>query len=279
MDGCSAVFHLAGMVSRDPKDAEALFKAHVHGTRAVLTAARSAGVRKVIYASTSGTIGISATDSIATEDDDAPVSWIQRFPYYRAKWIAEKEAIAANSSAMQVVSVNPSLLLGPGDVLGSSTDDVRRFMDRAIPATPRGGIAFVDARDAAEGLVLALELGVGGTRYLLNGTNMSVAHFFAKLSRISGIDAPVLMLPKSVALAKAGNDLFSKAVRAVGGEPPVDSASVEMGQLYWYVSAEKAERELRWTARDPMQTLSDTVHDIRRVATRATKPVPAHSAK
>lgn len=268
-EGCTAVYHLAGMVSRDPKDAEALFRAHVLGTRSVLKAARSQGVKTFVHASTSGTIGISETDTIATEQDEAPVAWIQRFPYYRAKWIAEKEALAANTADFKVVVVNPSLLLGPGDVLGSSTDDVRRFLDRAIPATPRGGVAFVDARDAAEGLVLAGEKGIAANRYLLNAANLSVANFFAKLSRISTVPAPVLALPKSVTLAKVGSDLFSRAVRAVGGEPPVDAASVEMGQLFWYVSAEKAERELEWSARDPMETLTDTIHDIRRPAARS----------
>jgi dihydroflavonol-4-reductase len=255
------------MVSRDPKDAEALFRSHVHGTRAVLAAARTNGVKRVLYASTSGTIAIADTDTVATELSPAPVRWIQRFPYYRAKWIAEKEALAANDSTLEVVCVNPSLLLGPGDVLGSSTDDVRRFLDRAIPATPRGGVAFVDARDAAEGAVLAFEKGIAGQRYLLNAANMTVEQFFAKLSRVAAVAAPVVKLPRSVALAKAGNELFSRVVRAVGGEPPVDSASVEMGQLFWYASAERAERELQWTSRDPMQTLSDTVRDMRTVAT------------
>jgi dihydroflavonol-4-reductase len=263
MAGVEAVVHLAGMVSRRPEDAEELYRAHVLGTRAVLTAARATGARKVVYASTSGTVGISDEPRVATERDDAPVRWLSRFGYYRAKWLAEKEALAASGPGFEVASVNPSLLLGPGDAYGSSTDDVRKFLDRSIPAAPRGGIAFVDARDAAESVALALDRGRGGERYLINAANMTVRDFFGRLERISGVRGPTLGLPKSRMAALAGNAVFSRAVKAIGGEPPVDAASVEMGQLFWYVSSEKAERELGWSARDPNETLADTVRDLR----------------
>ncbi len=263
LEGVDAVFHLAGMVSRKPEDAEQLFHAHVHGTRAVLTAAKHAGVKRFILASTSGTVAISDTASIATETDDAPVRWLSKMPYYRAKWLAEKESLAASAPGFDVISVNPSLLLGPGDAFGSSTDDVRKFLDRSIPAVPRGGVAFVDARDAAEALALAFEKGRGGQRYLINAVNMSVEDFFARLSRISGVSGPKLMLPKSREAARWSAELFSKAVRIIGGDPPVDAESVEMGQLFWYASSEKAERELGWSSRDPNETLADTVRDLR----------------
>lgn len=269
MEGVGAVFHLAGMVSRDPSDADALYRAHVLGTRAVIEAARAAKVKRFVYASTSGTVGISDEPTLATEQDDPPVRWLSRFGYYRAKWLAEKEALAANSATLEVVSVNPSLLLGPGDAFGSSTDDVRKFLDRAIPATPRGGIAFVDARDAAEAMVLAFERGRPGERYLINGANMSVRSFFARLARASGVEAPALSLPKSREVARLSTAVFARMVRAIGGESPVDPASVEMGQLFWYVSADKAERELGWAPRDPQQTLLDTIRDLRGERTHA----------
>jgi dihydroflavonol-4-reductase len=77
------------------------------------------------------------------------------------------------------------------------------------------------------------------------------------------VSAPRLPLPRSREVAKLSTQLFSKAVRAIGGDPPVDEESVEMGQLFWYASSEKAERELGWSARDPNDTLADTVRDLR----------------
>ena len=69
-------------------------------------------------------------------------------------------------------------------------------------------------------------------------------------------------MPRSRPLAIGVNRLFSKAVRAIGGEPPVDEVSVEMAQYFWYCTAAKAERELGFTARDPGETLRETIDDL-----------------
>lgn len=262
--GVSGVFHCAGRVSRAaPKDAGALHQLHVVGTRNVLDAARAAGARRVVVASTSGTIGISErADVVADEDSPTPHDLIALFPYYRSKLYQEQESLAANDDSLEVVVVNPSLLLGPGDVHGSSTHDVWLFMTRAIPATPSGGVAYVDARDAAAGMALAMAKGKPGRRYLLNASNVTVREFFARLSRLSGVAAPAFALPRSRRFATAATSVLSRAVSIIGGELAVDAASVEMGQLYWYVSATRAERELGFSPRDPNVTLADTIRDL-----------------
>jgi dihydroflavonol-4-reductase len=56
--------------------------------------------------------------------------------------------------------------------------------------------------------------------------------------------------------------LYAKAVRAVGGEPPISEETAELAQYFWYCDASRAERELGFTARDPGETLRDTIHDL-----------------
>jgi dihydroflavonol-4-reductase len=225
----------------------------------------------VVVASTSGTIGISERpDFVATEDSPTPHDLIARFPYYRTKLYQEQESLAANDDDLAVVVVNPSLLLGPGDVHGSSTRDVWLFLTRAIPATPSGGMAYVDARDAAAGMALAMEHGKPGRRYLLNGSNVSVREFFARLSRLSGVATPAFSLPSSRRVATAATSILSRAVSMIGGELAVDVPTVEMGQLFWYVDSSRAERELGFSTRDPNVTLADTIADL---GARRAKPV------
>jgi dihydroflavonol-4-reductase len=261
--GCEGAFLATGKVSRDRDAGEELHRAHVLGTRNALAGLRSAGVRRVVLASTSGTIAVSGdSQQIADENARVPLELLAMWPYYRSKLYGEREALAANTADFEVVLVNPSLLLGPGDMRESSTGDVRRFLQRAIPAIPGGGIAFVDVRDAARGMALAFERGRAGERYILNAKNMTVAAFFQRLERIGGVKAPALRMPRSRPLAIGMNRLFSKAVRAIGGEPPVDEVSVEMAQYFWYCSAAKAERELGFTARDPGETLRETIADL-----------------
>lgn len=261
--GCDGAFLATGKVSRDRDAGEELHRAHVLATRSALAGLRSAGVRRVVVASTSGTVAVSGNaEQIADESSHVPLSLVAMWPYYRSKLYAEREALEANCAELEVVLVNPSLLLGPGDLRESSTGDVRRFLERAIPAIPGGGLAFVDVRDAAQGMWLAFERGRAGERYILNAKNMTVAAFFQRLSRIAGVKAPALHMPRSRPLAIGVNRVFSAALRAIGGEPPVDEVSVEMAQYYWYCSSSKAERELGFSARDPGETLRETVADL-----------------
>lgn len=262
--GADAAFLVTGRVSRDRDDAEALHRDNVVGTETALRALRAAGVKRVVVASTSGTLAVSRdAERVADESCRAPLEIIARWPYYRTKLYAERAALEANRPGeLEVVVVNPSLLLGPGDLRESSTGDVRLFLERSIPAVPAGGMAFVDVRDAALGLLQALERGRAGERYLLNGKNMTIAAFFQRLERVSGVKAPLLRMPGSRPIALGLNHVFSKAVEAIGGRAPVDEVSVEMAQYFWYCSAEKAERELGFAARDPGETIRDTVDDL-----------------
>jgi dihydroflavonol-4-reductase len=57
--------------------------------------------------------------------------------------------------------------------------------------------------------------------------------------------------------------LWESVVRATGRRPSLDAASVEMGQLFWYCDATKAQETLGFSPRDPQETLADTVRDLR----------------
>jgi dihydroflavonol-4-reductase len=202
-------------------------------------------------------------DHIATESDETPIGLINRWPYYRAKLFAEREALAMNSASFEVVSINPTLLLGPGDTNRSSTEDVALFLERKVPAIPPGGMSFVDARDAAEALVLAMEKGTPGARYLIGGCNLTLREFFERLERASGVKGPKIPVPRSPTVASVGVKLFSKLLDKVNVEMPLPPQRLDMSQFFWYLDASKAERELGWTPRDPSQTILDTIRDLR----------------
>jgi len=262
--GCDGVFHCAGTVSRDPGDAEMLYRVHVEGTKTVLDACKASGVRRVVVASSSGTVAVGEDDDhVGTEDDPAPIGLISRWPYYRAKLFAERAALERSGDGFEVVCVNPSLLLGPGDLRGSSTEDVRLLLEGRVPAVPVGGLSFVDARDAADAMRLAMDRGRAGERYLIGACNLTVRDFFARLARISGVAAPWLPMPRSREVARAGAEILGRVRARVGWQAGPDPAAVEMAQCFWYVDSGKAERELGWIARDPNGTLYDTVEDLR----------------
>lgn len=270
MAGCEGIYHLAGLVSRRPEDGQKMMRLHVDGTRHLLQAAVAAGVRRVVLASSSGTVAVSEEpEPIPDETWPYATRLVGGWPYYLSKIYQEKLAFEhgqghGHKAGIEVVAVNPSLLLGPGDYRMSSTGDVARFLRREIPAVPSGGVNFVDVRDAARATAVAMRKGRAGERYLLGGPNWSCAEFFGRLERASKVRGPWLRVPRRVSRAGAVvlEELYKKAGR---GEPPVDRISVEMGEVYWYCDSSKAERELGFTMRDPAETLDDTIRFLRRL--------------
>lgn len=258
LDGVGAVVHLAGQVDFDPAEPAAMYDLHVQGTRRLLEACAGAGVKRVVLASSSGTIAVSREERVATEADPYPISIVGGWPYYLSKIYQERTALRFwQDTGLPVVVLNPSLLLGPGDERLSSTDVVFKFKERRIPAMPTGGLSFVDVRDAARAFVAALERGRPGERYLLGGANMTFRELFGRLERLTGVAAPRVTLPSALNLA--GSRLLEKVHAWRGTETPLDPRSVEMGEHFWYCDSRKAREELGFTARDPQETLFDTV--------------------
>lgn len=259
----SAIFHLAGKVSRDNSDAVAMNRIHLEGTRLLCEAAQEAGVSIMILASSSGTIAVSEDQQIFDETFPQPVDVISRWAYYASKYYQERAALENfNAEGQRLVILNPSLLLGPDDERLSSTKPVLDFLARKIPYSPGGGLSFVDVRDAAAAFISALEKGRHQEKYLLGAANMAFADFFGRLERLSGVSAPMLKVPKK--LAMAGSSLISSVYGNWGKASPVAPNEVEQAEHFWYFDSSKAEEELGFAPRDPQETLQDTITYLRR---------------
>jgi dihydroflavonol-4-reductase len=262
VEDCEVIYHLAGFVSREREDSQRMMRLHVDGTRRVLEAAKEAGVRRVVVASTSGTIAVSKEPMPLDETAPYPIELVGGWPYYLSKIYQEKLALDLGQRlGLEIVVVNPSLLLGPGDARSSSTGDVRRFLRRELPVIPKGGLNFVDARDVAVATRSAAFKGQRGDRYLLGGPNWSCEEFFGRLERVSKVRRPLWRLPEKIQLG--GATLIEHAYKTLGRIAPFDRASVEMGQLFWYCDSSKAAQELDFVIRDPGETLDETVRDVR----------------
>lgn len=258
----SAIYHLAGKVSRDNDDAAAMNRVHLEGTRLLCEAAKEAGVPTLILASSSGTIAVSEDEQVVDETYPQPVDVLARWAYYASKYYQERAAIAGfDGDGRRLVIMNPSLLLGPGDERLSSTKPVLDFLARKIPYTPSGGLNFVDVRDAAAAFIHALDKGGHQEKYLLGSENMTFAQFFGRLERLSGVSAPMLKVPKAVAMA--GSTFISSIYRNWGKPSPVAPNEVEQAECFWYFDSSKAKEELGFEPRDPQETLNDTISYIR----------------
>ncbi|MDQ6785737.1 MAG: NAD-dependent epimerase/dehydratase family protein [Acidobacteriota bacterium] len=257
-----AIYHLAGKVSRDNEDAAQMNKIHVEGTRILCEAAKESGVKTLILASSSGTIAVGEAEEILDETYPTPLEIISRWAYYASKFYQEKTALENfDGKGLKLVILNPSLLLGTDDERLSSTKPVLDFLARKIPYTPSGGLSFVDVRDAATAFINALENGKHQEKYLLGAANMTFAEFFGRLERLSKVSAPMLRVPKK--LAVAGSNFIDSVFKNWNRTSPVQPKEVEQAEYFWYFTSQKAEDELNFNPREPNETLQNTISYLR----------------
>ena len=263
VEGIKDIYHLAGKVSLERDEAREMYAVHVEGTRLLSEAAREAGVKTIVLASTSGTIAVTEKGELVPDETfPPPLDLISRWPYYASKSYQEMAALERfNGKGLRLVIVNPSLLLGPGDDRLSSTKVILDFMARKISAVPGGGLSFVDVRDAARAFQVAMKKGRHSERYLLGAANWTFTKLFGRLERLTKVSAPKLALPSK--LMVTGSQLVDALFKQWNFASPVEPGAIEMAQYFWYVNCNKAARELAFKPRDPGETLQDTVVYLR----------------
>jgi dihydroflavonol-4-reductase len=241
VSGCGLVFHVAADYRLWAPDPGELYRSNVDGTRNLLSAARSAGVERVVYTSTVGCIGVPHG---AEGDENCPVSLEDMSgTYKRSKFLAEKAALKFAASGLPVVAVNPTAPIGDHDFKPTPTGKIiLDFLKGAMPAFIDTGLNLVDVKDVALGNLLACERGRPGERYILGCENVTLAQILQRLAKITGRPAPTVKLPYFVAYA-AG--VASTGWARITGKPPMAPLdAVRMAKKKMWVSVGKARREL-----------------------------------
>ena len=207
MRGCEIVYHAAGANAFCLRDPSPLFQVNVRGSENVVRGAAQAGVRRLVYTSSAATLG-EASGTIGVEESTHR-GWFLS-DYERSKFEAEQAVFAAAREAgLDVVSVNPASVQGPGRATGSAKL-LLDFLNGRIPAVVDSRLSLVDITDCTEGHLLAGSRGTPGERYVLSGATLSVREGLALVAGVVGIDRPVRTLPPWLALTAA------TAVEALG---------------------------------------------------------------
>jgi dihydroflavonol-4-reductase len=263
LQGCRWVFHVAAdyrLWARDPRE---IYESNVGGTRNLLEACRKAGVEKVVYTSTVGTIG-RRPDGLPA-DEETPVALADMIGHYkRSKFMAEQVAYEFARSSLSVVIVNPTAPVGWGDTKPTPTGKViLDFLRGRLPAYVDTGLNVVAVDDVAQGHLLAQRLGKPGERYILGGENMSLKEILRDLAHISGRRAPRMRLPWFVALIAGSLDQFFVGT-ILRREPSIPLEGVRMARHKMFVNIEKARRELGYNSTPAAEALRGAVDFYRK---------------
>ncbi len=252
--GCDWVFHVAAVADYWRADLARMMDVNVEGTRRVLQAARETGVQRVVFTSSAAAVGF--RDDRPADEADAFNLQPDRFPYGYSKVLAEAVVAEAVQAGQEVVTVNPVVVMGPGDLNVISGDFVLKIkrLQWGVPVTP-GGVAVIDVRDVARMQIAAAQRGRVGERYILGTANYKYADWFALIAEVVGASRPRLPLPAWTLPLFA--DLIDAAQR-LGIALPVDGNQTRLGARDIFFDGGKAWRELTQPQIDMRQSVKDT---------------------
>lgn len=257
LSNCRHLYHVAAHYALWAKNPSIFYDVNVAGTRNLLEAAREVGVERTVYCSTIGAIGLPPGGGLGTEK--TPVSLEQMAGHYkRSKYLAEQEVHKLAKEGFPVVIVNPSAPVGEGDVKPTPTGKVIvDFMKGRMPAYIETGMNIIDVDDVATGHLLAMEKGRQGERYILGATNLLLREVFEILSRLTGLKAPSVKLPRSAVLPLA---YLNHWLANVTGLPPrIPLEGVKMAKYKMHYDCSKAIRELGLPQHPPEVALGKAV--------------------
>lgn len=264
MAGIEQVYHLAGLPGMWMPDKQDFYRVNCLGTEAVLAAARKRRVRRFLHCSTESILFRSAPGGNAGEDDlDLQPANAMPGAYTRSKALAEHRAAQAAAEGFPVVIGTPTMPIGPHDQgLTPPAQMLRLFLNARVQFYLDFVVNLVDVRDVALGLILAMERGRVGHRYVLGGESIRLKNILRLVAEISGRRHLPVPVPGPFAEMIARMlDIVSDHIthRAPNGT----AEGVRIARRSTDLSIAKARSELGYAPRPVEPTLRETLNDLR----------------
>ncbi|MDI6830692.1 MAG: NAD-dependent epimerase/dehydratase family protein [Actinomycetota bacterium] len=242
LKGCDALYHAAAYFAHWSPNKDLFYKINVEGTKNVLEEALAQGLEKVVYTSTSNTIGSHGAGNYVNEEAEFN-GWEAGDHYAISKYLAELEAKKICDRGLPLVIVNPTLVIGVRDVKPTPSGAlIVDIANRDMPGYIDGAINVIDVEDVARGHLLAAERGRIGERYILGNENLMVGEFFRLVAEVAGVRPPRLKLPYGIALSLGY--LFEAYARMARKQPLVSVSQVRLGKMGEHFDNSKAVNEL-----------------------------------
>lgn len=254
--GARFLFHVAADYRIWAPDPEDIVRNNRAGTLAVMNAASTAGVERIVYTSSVATLKL---DPAGPADETRPATPEQAVgAYKRSKVVAERLVEAMVADGLPAIIVNPSTPIGPRDVKPTPTG--RIIVEAAsgrMPAFVESGLNLVHVDDVASGHLLAMEKGRIGERYILGGQDVSLREMLAMIAAATGRKPPTLSVPRAPLFPLAWAN--EQVARLTGKDPFLTVDSLKMAAHNMFFSSAKAQRELGYSARPCVEAVHDAI--------------------
>jgi len=257
-EGVDVVFHLAAKIALDNRRPDEVYAVNVTGTKNMIEASKTAGVKKFIHFSSIDAFQFISSDAVL--DENNPLIQSEKAIYAFTKAESERLVLNAVNEGLDAVILSPTAVIGPFDYRGSflGTALIKIYQNK-IPMLISGGYNWVDVRDVAKAAIQSVETGRKGEKYILSGSFCSLQDLSEIAGKISGKKTPKLIAP--VLLAKLAWPFIQFYYSLINEKPIYTRHSLELlVNSPKNISFEKAKKELGYAPRPLEQTLRDTFH-------------------
>src|SRR5690349_20454476 len=262
LDDVEEVYHLAGLPGMWAHHKNDFHLVNAQGTAIVIAAARKRGVSRFLHCSTESILCRPSCTASALAEDVSVTPDQMPGAYTRSKMLGEQQALQAAVAGFPVVIANPTMPIGPHNGnLTPPTLMLQYFLKRRVQIYLDFIMNLVDVRDVAMGLLLVMERGQAGQRYILGGENISLKRLLAIISVISGRSA--LRIPIPAVMAQTTAAVLEFIADHVTHKMPAGTIEgVRIASRSQALSIEKARRELGYAPRPIRGALEEAVQSI-----------------
>lgn len=184
----AVVIHAAAKVSFNPKDKKELYRTNIQGTAALVNACLEKNCLYFLHISSVAALGRTPGQEHIDEQNQWEENKLTTH-YARSKFHAEMEVWRGYAEGLPVGILNPSLILGYGDLNRSSTQLFRYVME-GRKFYPLGSLNYVDVRDVLEAGIRLIENEITGERFILNAGTIAYRDFFGMVAQALCKEAP-----------------------------------------------------------------------------------------
>lgn len=188
MQGVEKVYHCAAMVSFMQKDDKIMHKINVEGTANIVNLCLSNNIKKLCYVSSTAALGRTGEGKTITEETEWTDSK-HNTNYAISKYLAEMEVWRGREEGLNVVVVNPSVILGvSGSPVGSAS--IVQKAKNGFPFYTKGQNGFVDVEDLTSIMYQLMESEISGEQFLCVGENWTFQKLFTEAAATRGLKPP-----------------------------------------------------------------------------------------
>lgn len=249
------VYHCAAIVSFNEKDYKAMRKTNIEGTANIVNLAIAFNIKKLCYVSSIATIEKNSNPNALITEENEWNKESNNYGYAITKYGAEMEVWRVSQEGLDVVIVNPGVILGSG-FWQSGPGELFTKMYQNFKFYTEGVTGFVAVKDVVKAMTQLMESAIINERFILVSENISFKELFFKIADTLKKKKPSVKVGKTLSTIAW---LIEKIKSFVTGKPPMitkHSASASLS-IYKYDSS-KIIKKLHFK----FQPLDETIKDV-----------------